>query len=55
MKNSNAGVTNSAFYLYPIKMTTGSEVAFSLVGTNLVTNAAQVLDVEFKIIRRMQW
>lgn len=48
MKNSNAGVTNSAFYLYPIKMTTGSEVAFSLVGTNLVTNAAQVLDVEFK-------
>ena len=48
MKNSNAGVTNSVFYLYPIKMTSGDEVAFSLVGTNLVTNAAQVLDVEFK-------
>ena len=29
-------------------MTTGEEVAFSLVGTNLITNAAQVLDVEFK-------
>lgn len=48
MKNSNAGVTNSVFYLYPYEMTTGTEVGFSLVGMNLVTNAAQVLDVEFK-------
>lgn len=48
LKNSNAGVTNSVFYMYPIKMTTGNEVKFSLVGTNLITNAAQVLDVEFK-------
>lgn len=48
MKNSNAGVTNSVFYMYPVKMTTGDEVKFSLVGTNLITNAAQVLDVEFK-------
>lgn len=48
MKNSNAGVTNSVFYMYPVKMTTGNEVKFSLVGTNLITNAAQVLDVEFK-------
>lgn len=48
MKNSNAGVTNSVFYMYPVKMTTGEEVKLSLVGTNLVTNAAQVLDVEFK-------
>lgn len=48
MKNSNAGVTNSVFYMYPVKMTTGEEVKFSLVGTNLITNAAQVLDVEFK-------
>lgn len=51
MKNSNAGVTNSVFYMYPIKMTTGDEVKFSLVGTNLITNAAQVLDVEFKEYR----
>lgn len=48
MNNSNAGITNSVFYMYPIAMTTGTEVGFSLVGTNLITNAAQVLDVEFK-------
>lgn len=48
MENSNAGVTNSVFYLYPVDMTTGKEVAFSLTGTNLVTSAPQVLDVEFK-------
>lgn len=48
LKNSNAGVTGSVFYLYPIRMTTGNEVTLSLAGTNLVTSAAQVLDVEFK-------
>lgn len=49
LANSNAGVTNSVFYLYPVKKT--DDIGFSLVGTNLVTHAPQVLDVEFKEYR----
>lgn len=48
MKNSNAGVTNSVFYMYPIDKDNVNKVGFSLVGTSLVMNAPQVLDVEFK-------
>lgn len=48
MANSNAGETNSVFYLYPTAKTDGSGVSLSLVGKDLVTNAAQVLPVVFK-------
>lgn len=47
LNNSNAGVTNSVFYMYPIAKEKVNQVEFSLVGTNLVTNAPQVLDVAF--------
>lgn len=48
LKNSNVGVTNSVFYMYPVKMTNGDEVKLSLIGTNLTTSAALVMDVKFK-------
>lgn len=48
LANSNAGETNSVFYLYPTTKTDGAGLSLSLVGKDLVTNAAQVLPVTFK-------
>lgn len=48
LANSNAGETNSVFYLYPTTKTDGRGLSLSLVGKDLVTNAAQVLPVTFK-------
>lgn len=48
LANSNAGETNSVFYLYPTKETDGTGLSLSLAGKDLVTNAAQVLPVTFK-------
>ena len=48
LANSNAGETNSVFYLYPTTETDGTGLSLSLVGKDLVTNAAQVLPVTFK-------
>lgn len=48
LANSNAGETNSVFYLYPTTKTDGSGLSLSLVGNDLVTNAVQVLPVTFK-------
>ena len=48
LANSNAGETNSVFYLYPTAKTDGTGLSLSLAGKDLVTNAAQVLPVTFK-------
>ena len=49
LANSNAGEVNSVFYLYPTTKTSGVDgLTLSLAGKDLVTNAAQVLPVEFK-------
>lgn len=48
LANSNAGETNSVFYLYPTTKTDGTGLSLSLAGKDLVTNAAQVLPVTFK-------
>ena len=52
LANSNAGEVNSVFYLYPTTKTSGADgLILSLAGKDLVTNAAQVLPVEFKNYR----
>ena len=52
LANSNAGEVNSVFYLYPTTKTEGvNGLTLSLAGKDLVTNAAQVLPVEFKNYR----
>ncbi|MCD7848384.1 MAG: hypothetical protein LUH63_00805, partial [Parabacteroides sp.] len=52
LANSNAGEVNSVFYLYPTTKTSGADgLTLSLAGKDLVTNAAQVLPVEFKNYR----
>ena len=48
LSNSNAGEVNSVFYLYPTDKTSGENgLTLSLAGIDQVTNAAQVLPVEF--------
>ena len=52
LANSNAGEVNSVFYLYPTTKTQGTDgLTLSLAGRDLVTNAAQVLPVDFKNYR----
>lgn len=48
MANSNAGETNSVFYLYPTTRTDGNGLTLALAGRDLATNAPRVLPVVFK-------